>query len=332
MRPKALVLLSGGLDSTLVAKLMLEQGVEIEAVNFITPFCRCNRTKGCRHEARRVCEEFGISLKVFNIFGEYLEVVKKPRFGYGKGMNPCIDCRILMFKKAKDYMAQVGASFIVTGEVLGQRPMSQHRKAMKIIEQESGLEDLVLRPLSAKLLKPTLPEREGWIDRERLLAISGRSRRPQINLAKDLQVSGYPCPAGGCLLTDPNFAKRMKDLLTYSPCPTLNEIELLKIGRHFRLSERLKIVVGRNEVENKKLLRLFKDGDLRLTGVNHKGPVVICRGKVDKNQLLKAASICARYCDDKGEGGIIICDNMHKEEIIRNLPPIKEAELESLRI
>ncbi|MEK7274781.1 MAG: hypothetical protein AAB110_05965 [Candidatus Desantisbacteria bacterium] len=331
MKRKAIALLSGGLDSTLAVKIILQQGIEVEAVNFITPFCACSRTKGCQHEAKRVTESFGIPLKVFNIFEEYMEVVKKPKYGYGKGMNPCIDCRILMFRKAKSYMAEAGASFVITGEVLGQRPMSQYRRAMEIIERDSGLERLILRPLSAKLFAITLPEEKGWVDREQLLNISGRSRKPQINLAENLQINEYPCAAGGCLLTDTIFARKMKDLLAHTPCPTLNDIQLLKTGRHFRLSKELKAVVGRNEEENKRLFGLLRHGDASLEVRDANGPVVICRGIINHDCLLKAAAICARYSDNKGESEVLI-SGIPLEQDVLSVCPIDDSELERLRI
>jgi len=330
MKPKALILLSGGLDSTLVVGMLLKEGIEVEAVNFITPFCTCNRTNGCGHEARRVADEFGIPLKVFNVSKEYIEIIKAPKYGYGKGINPCIDCRIFMFKKAKEYMIEVGASFIATGEVLGQRPMSQYRRAMKIIERDSGLEGLILRPLSAKLLEPTLPEEKGLVNRAHLLDISGRSRKPQMALAETLQITEYPCAAGGCLLTEPMFARKMRDLFKFTPELTLNDIQLLKVGRHFRLSESLKVIVGRNEEENKRLLLLTNEKDIRLAAVNHKGPVVIVRGTITQDHLFKAAAICARYSDDRGKSGIKV-SGVHREEVLRVFP-IDDAEIEKLRI
>jgi len=331
LKHKALVLLSGGLDSSLCIPIMLQQGLELETINFITPFCTCTRTKGCRYEAKRIAEEIGLPLKIFNISKEYIAIIKKPKYGYGRGLNPCIDCRIFMFKKAKAYMEEANASFIVTGEVLGQRPMSQHRRAMEIIEQESGLIGLVLRPLSAKLLKPTIPEERGWVNREQLLSISGRSRKPQIALAKELHLNEYPCAAGGCLLTDPQFAKRMRDLLTYIKDPSLNDIQLLKVGRHFRLSEELKIIVGRNEEENKRLSALANDRDIKFVVVNGKGALVICRGKINSDSLLKSASIAAWYSDDKGKSGIKAIGSSSGEEVLK-IAPIDEAELEKLRI
>ena len=180
---KAIALLSGGLDSTLAAKVVMDQGIKLEAINFLTVFCTCtNRGETCLASQKAV-KSLGISLKVFNVSDEYLSVIKNPKHGYGSNMNPCIDCRIFMMKKAKAYMEEVGASFIITGEVLGQRPMSQRRDAMRLIDKESGVEGYILRPLSAKFLAVTIPEKEGWINRENLLGMEGRSRKPQIKLA-----------------------------------------------------------------------------------------------------------------------------------------------------
>ncbi len=221
-------------------------GVELEALNFLTVFCTCtNRGETCLASQKAV-ETLGIPLKVFNVSEEYLRVVKFPRHGYGRNMNPCIDCRIFMLKKAKAYMEESRAAFIVTGEVLGQRPMSQRKEAMRLIEKEAGLEGFILRPLSAKFLPITIPEKEGWVNREKLLNLQGRSRKPQIELADHFDIHDYPCPAGGCLLTDPGFSKRMKDLMIHDPAFSLNDVHLLKMGRHFRLSPEVKLVVGRN--------------------------------------------------------------------------------------
>ena len=192
---KAIALLSGGLDSTLAVKLVLDQGIQVEALNYVTPFCQCNRKGRC--EAARVADEFGIPCKTIAVTDEFFELIRHPKHGYGSGMNPCLDCRILMFSRARQRMEETGADFVFTGEVLGERPMSQRRDAMRIIERESGLEGRLLRPLSAKLLPPTHPEQEGLVDREKLLSISGRSRKPQMALAKELGIYDYPCPAGG---------------------------------------------------------------------------------------------------------------------------------------
>ena len=300
---KALVLLSGGLDSTLAIKLMLEQGIEVEALNFSTIFCQCtSKRSSCGSEAKRVSETFGIPIKVINHSEVFLEIVKRPRYGYGSQMNPCIDCRILMFKTAADYMKQSGASFLVTGEVLGQRPMSQHLRALKLIEKETGLEGLILRPLSARVLEPTIPEKMGWVNREKLSAIKGRSRKEQIILAELFELKDYPCPSGGCLLTDPSFSRRVKDILTYSDM-TVNEGMLLKYGRHFRLNPQTKLVVGRNELENKILLSLVRDGDMIIEIKNCPGPVAILRGNNSDANIKLAAGITARYADLSGEDG-----------------------------
>jgi len=293
---KAVALLSGGLDSTLAVKLILEQGIDVVAVNFITPFCLCSRKGGCRYEAKKAADEFGIRLKAFNISEEYIEIVKNPKHGYGRNLNPCIDCRIMMHRKAKEYMEEIGAFFLVTGEVLGQRPMSQHRRALKIIERESGLEGLVLRPLSAKMFPPAIPEKAGMVNRERLLSLTGRSRKPQIGLAAEYGITDYPCPAGGCLLTDRGFAKRMKDLLEHAEASS-NEVVLLKVGRHFRLSPSTKVIVGRDKEENERLLSLARDGDICFDPVEEKGPIGIGRGAFDQESLSKVSQIIARYSD-----------------------------------
>lgn len=331
---KAISLLSGGLDSILATRLILEQGVGIEAVNFLTVFCTCTaRGENCL-ASKSAADKLGIKLKVFEVSKEYFKVVKNPEHGYGSNLNPCLDCRIFMFKKAGQYMKTVGASFLITGEVLGERPMSQRRDAMKIIERDSGLEGLILRPLSAKLLEPTIPEKDGLVDREKLLAIEGRSRKPQIQLAKDLGINDYPCPAGGCLLTDPGFANRMKDLIKYNSDFTIKDIQLLKAGRHFRLAPQVKLVVGRNEKENSRLLKLAEENDFCFYPTETKGPVGIGRGIFTKDTSALACSIVARY-SDKNENQQIeiaykkIADSM--QESILTLPA-EEEKLQALRL
>ena len=297
---KAVGLLSGGLDSTLAVKLMIDQGVDVSVLNFVTPFCTCTR-KGCRHEASRVAELYGVPVKIIAAGEDYIEMIKNPKHGYGRNMNPCIDCRIFLFRKAKQYMEEIGALFIFTGEVLGQRPMSQHKKALKLIEQESDLENLVVRPLSAKLLSPTIPEKKQWVDREKLLSIQGRQRLPQMELAGKLGVKDYPCPAGGCRLTDPQFAKRLKEAFAYGEC-SIKEIQLLKYGRHFRLEGGAKVIVGRNEEENRVLLRFFDKDDILMEVLEVGSPIVLLRKHKTKADVKKAGVLCVRYSDaDKGE-------------------------------
>jgi len=281
----------------LAAKIVKELGVEVEAVNFKTIFCTCtSKSKSCS-ASKSAADQIGIPLKVFEISKEYFEIIKHPKHGYGSNMNPCIDCRIFIFKRAAEYMKQTGASFLVTGEVLGQRPMSQRKEAMMLIEKEAGLSGLILRPLSAGLLEPTMPEKQGLIDREKLLSIEGRSRKPQIELAQKLNIKDYPCPAGGCLLTDPGFADRMRDLIKCSPDFTINDALLLKTGRHFRINQKAKLVVGRNETENNKLLALAQEGDLKFTPLEIKGPIAIGKGIFSNEDIFLSASIIARYSD-----------------------------------
>jgi len=299
---KAIILLSGGLDSTLAAELMSRENLELLAVNFKTPFCLCDRHSsglGCGSNAKRVAETLGIDIEIINATDDFLEVLKDPAHGYGANINPCIDCRILFFCKSKELMEKTGASFIITGEVLGQRPMSQFRRQMNLIEKEADLEGLVVRPLSAKLLAPTIPEKNGWISRERMLDIAGRSRKPQIALAKDFGINDYPCAAGGCLLTDPEFAKRIRDLIAHDELD-MHNINLLKVGRYFRLSENSKLIVGRNESENNMLTALAKDGDHVFGPATINGPTAVGKGRLSPEEIDAACRIVARYCDRDG--------------------------------
>jgi tRNA-specific 2-thiouridylase len=331
---KAIALLSGGLDSTLAAKVMMEQGVELEALNFMTVFCTCTNRGATCLASQKAVETLGIPLRVFNVTEEYLSVVKHPKHGYGKNMNPCIDCRIFMLKKAKTYMEESGAAFIVTGEVLGQRPMSQRKDAMYLIEKEAGLEGFILRPLSAKVLPATVPEREGWVDREKLLNISGRSRKPQIELADHFGIRDYPCPAGGCLLTDPGFAKRMKDLITHVPNFSINDVHLLKMGRHFRLSHTIKLVVGRNEEENQKIQTFAQEKDILFRASNFPGPLSLLRGKPNEGDIEKASAITAHYCKAKDLGKVEVTYKLTDEDRSQSLfvSPISRGEIERLMI
>jgi len=333
---KAITLISGGLDSTLATKLMQNLGVELVGLNTISPFCLCNHrsSTGRSCGAASVAKDLGLELINVNVSEEFLEIVKKPKHGYGSNMNPCIDCRILLFKKAKEKMPEVGASFVITGEVLGQRPMSQKLKTMQLIEKEAGLEGLVLRPLSAKALEPTIPEKEGWVDRERLLAINGRGRREQFSLAKEFGINDYPCPSGGCLLTDPEFSRRLKDLMQYRDL-NLEDIRLLKVGRHFRLGRETKLVVGRNEKENQLMLNLARDDDyLFMPSDDLAGPTCLGRGVFNDALLRLSCGIASRYCDLDGrsEAEIVYRRAAGKEESSVFCRPLDEAALSGLRI
>lgn len=302
---KAVAMLSGGLDSRLAVRLIQEQGVEVSALNYITPFCTCTAKSSCRLEAKKAAEAYGIGLKVFYVFDEFIEVIKRPKYGYGSALNPCLDCRILMFSKAKEYMKEIGASFLVTGEVLGERPMSQRAEAMKMIERDSGLSGLIVRPLSAGLLRPSVPEQRGWVDRQKFLKISGRSRKPQIELARCLRVSDYPCAAGGCLLTDKDFAGRMRDLLAQNPHPNRNDIMLLKVGRHCLINGS-RVVVGRNEKENWRIRTLARQGDVLMEAKDFLGPLALVRNGASLEIIEHAAKLTARYSKGKKESRLII--------------------------
>jgi len=276
---KAVGLLSGGLDSTLSAKVLMDQGIEVHAINFVSPFCTCTpKSMGCSAVVKAVEQLGNIPLKRVSLGDEYLLMVKSPKHGYGRAMNPCIDCRIMKIKKAAEYMREIGASFLFTGEVLGQRPMSQHRRAMEIIDKESGCGEYILRPLSAQLFAPTISEKEGWVNRDALLSITGRSRKPQIELAKQKGINDYRCAAGGCLLTDKNFAKRLKDYFLHVESPSMGDIQLLKIGRHFWTEKGDWIIVARNDPEGHKLLALRGQGSIVLAPTNFSAPAVFLRG------------------------------------------------------
>ncbi len=288
---KALALLSGGLDSSLAVKLIQEQGIEVEGVSFTSPFFG-------PESAKEAAEELGIKLYIRDISSEILEIVKYPRYGYGKNMNPCIDCHILMAKKAKELTEEVKASFIITGEVVGQRPRSQNKQILEAIAKRADIQEKLLRPLSAKLLPITDPEKRGSINREKLLTLSGKSRKPQLELARRYNLKKYSTPAGGCLLTDSIFSKRLKDLLEYNEY-TLDDILLLKLGRHFRSSTGSKIIIGRNKKENKRLSSLAQEGDTSFNVIEHKGPLAIVRGNLDEETKGETASLCTRYSDGK---------------------------------
>lgn len=301
-RPKAMALLSGGLDSTLAIKMMLEQDVEIVAVNFVSPFCTCSpRREGTCRLAAAVARRLGVKLRVLDKGVEYLKIVEHPRFGYGRGMNPCLDCRIFMLKKAAALMEEEKAQFIVTGEVLGQRPMSQHRSALDLIERESGLTGRILRPLSAHWLRPTIPEQNGCLDRARLLAIRGRSRSAQLALAKREGVDLFGCPSGGCLLTDPAIAKRLKDTFRFLPDYDMRDAQLAAFGRHFRLHAGLKVIMGRNEEENNRLEQIGAEWP-KIELAEMPGPLMLLRGtmrETDKPTLGRLIRHYARKATDE---------------------------------
>jgi len=324
---KAILLLSGGLDSTLGGALLVQLGIEVEGINFVSPFCQCTpKSLGCP-ASTRAAEQLGIDVHVSACGQEYLEVVKYPRFGRGRGMNPCIDCRIHMFSRAREHMIERSADFVATGEVLGERPMSQRRRALEIIERESGLSGQIVRPLSARLLPPSLPERKGMVDRSKLKAIQGRRRLPQIDLANELGLSDHLCPAGGCLLTDREFAARFSDLLAHNPDFGVGDARLLRHGRHFRLPSGTKVVVGRNESENAFIEGAAYVDDILLVPFGITGPSVLCRGVEDRGDIALAAGIMAAYTKGGTTIDIEVRDYQagNGPEILRGVQPYDRA-------
>ena len=293
MSIRCVALLSGGLDSMLAIRIMQEQAIEVEALNFKTIFTCCQDQSG------QAARELGVRLTVVGQDDDYLEVVRSPQFGYGKGANPCVDCRIYMFDKAKQFMEQVGAQFIVSGEVVGQRPMSQKRHDLDVISYHSKLTDLLLRPLSAKLLPETMPEREGLVDRDNLYGFSGRSRKELIALAKRLGLKTIPSPSTGCALTERQFSKKVHDLIQIQPSSGRWDFELLNTARHFRFDEDTKVVVGRNEPDNETLRYMHRLPEAASTALlepeNFSGPTVLVVGPPRKAALRYAVGMITRY-------------------------------------
>ncbi len=288
-KARGLGLCSGGLDSMLAGLVLRAQGIEVEWVAFETPFFSSAK-------ARKASRLTGIPLNLMPIFQEYMTMLRNPPAGYGKQMNPCMDCHTLMFRLAGEIMREKGFDFLFSGEVLGQRPMSQTKPSLRYVEKHSGLGGYIIRPLSAKLLPETIPERQGLVDRERLLDIHGRGRKDQIALARNFGITDYPAPAGGCLLTDKGFSVRLKDLFEHQPEATENEIQLLKFGRHFRLNPQAKLIVGRTETDNENILRHHDPAqDIVLDVRDHPSPIGLLPHAADERTVFLAASICVGY-------------------------------------
>jgi len=315
-------MISGGLDSTLATALVQRQGVDVVGVNFSTGFCRADHkrqvrrpgtdARKLRNEALRVGAEFEVPIHVIDIAAEYLDVLRHPKHGYGKNVNPCIDCRAMMMGRAKQFMEEIGADFVFTGEVLGQRPKSQTRRAMNIVAEESGLGERLVRPLSARMLSPTLPEREGWLDREKLLDLTGRDRNPQLALARELGLDEIAQPAGGCCsLTDEGYAQRVFDLFAHGRREDVDHEDLLlcKVGRHFRLSANAKLIVARFEDENR-FLEIWHGGRPILRTEGFAGPVAVFDvapgAPSDPVDLERAAGVLARYSKGKHEARVTV--------------------------
>jgi tRNA U34 2-thiouridine synthase MnmA/TrmU len=332
---KAIALLSGGLDSILAAKIISDLGIEVIGVHFLTPFSPFTLETVDQSAAAKVAGEIGIKFVPVSLGEEYLELLKHPKFGFGSAANPCIDCHAFFIKKAGQMLKDFGASFIVTGEVMGQRPMSQRAQAMSQIDKETGLKGHILRPLSAKLMNPTVPEEKKWVDREKLFSISGRSRKEQYKLAEKFKLKEFSAPAGGCLLTMEDFGRKVKDLLKFKPDFNLEDVKIMKLSRNFRLSPAAKLVVGKNDLENKKIISLALAGDLLILTDEVPGPAGLVRGKFGQPEVEKACAIIAYYvhkCPTPNVPLILerIGDNGNKEKI-SSLAMERQA-LEELRI
>lgn len=317
VKKKVVALLSGGLDSQLAVKMMQKQGFDVSAVAIRTPFCDFDCGKGCGFDIVNRANALNVDLKTVYLGEEYIEMLKHPKHGRGAGFNPCIDCRAMMFDAAKKYMEEIGAEFIISGEVLGQRPMSQHGPALRTIEKESNLEGKIVRPLSAALLPKTDPERDGLIKRKDLGMIRGRSRKIQLQMAKEFGIINPPNAGGGCLLTDPMFGLKTKDLFDHVDTPTQNDIDLLKVGRHFRLDKNTKLIVGRNKEENSNISLLALPNDIVLETKNYVGPTSLLRGETGDRYKEFAASITLRYSDaPKNSKQVVISQkNNERDEI-----------------
>ena len=323
----ALGLLSGGLDSMMAAELLRRQGIEVTAIIFQTPFF--GSTRGVT-----AAQQLGIPYRVEDITLDHLAMVKAPDHGYGKNMNPCIDCHAMMFEKAGDLMNELGAHFLFSGEVLGQRPMSQNIKALKLVEEASGYQGLILRPLSAKLLTETDPEKSGQVDRKQLLDIQGRSRKRQMQMAQDWGLTEFPTPGGGCLLTDPGFSVRLEELLNATPSADPIDVEKLKLGRHFRLPGGSKTIVGRHHKDNEDLQLLIREGDILLKQSDAPGPLAVLDGDASEPDILVAAALTARYtkAGAAGDSISILVTKPDSSEVVLNVQPMSLMDVEEYRV
>jgi tRNA U34 2-thiouridine synthase MnmA/TrmU len=326
---KAISLFSGGLDSILATQLIVNQGIEVIAFNVKTPFGIPK--KDGLSEAEVAIEQLRVPLKIVTVDKEYIRMLRKPKHGYGKNINPCIDCKIFILKQAVKYAKKVGANFLFTGEVLGERPMSQHGPALRVIEKEAGLKNKLLRPLSAKLLPETVAEKKGLVDRSRLMAISGRSRKPQFQLAKEFGITSFPSPAGGCLLTCEEYSKKLWDLFEHKKTVSGTDVVVLRFGRHFRIGKN-KIIVGRNEAENKTLRTLKGKSEYYFELPAIVGPITLLQGAKTKEAILLAAQLTAFYSDAKTEKVKVSYgkDSLDKSIIVTR--PTNRAEVDKLRV
>jgi tRNA-uridine 2-sulfurtransferase len=322
---KVLCLMSGGLDSLLAVCLLKDQGLEIGGVVFESPFFG-------PENARIGAQKLGIPLTVLDFTQDSIELLNNPKHGFGSCMNPCIDCHARMLKRVGDLLPEMGGDFLATGEVLNERPMSQTRRSLEIVAGESGYADLILRPLSAQRLPPTRPEEMGWVDRNRLLGLEGRSRKPQFELAKKFGIESYPTPAGGCKLTEPNFCIRLRDLKKHEGIGDVRLLVLLRHGRHFRLPSGIKIIVGRDAGDNAALEKIGGSDDFLLKCEGIPGPVVLAPATASDADLLKAAEFCASYSDSSASAAVKVGIKGHSGSRIVETKPGDRQEIDRLRI
>ncbi len=331
--PKAVALYSGGLDSTLAILVMQKQGVEVTAVTFMNHFgCDISDKSSCSKDPFAASEKFGFQVKLSHLSDKFLEIVKNPKYGHGRNMNPCVDCRILMLREAKEFMNLTGADFLITGEVLGQRPMSQRRDCFPRIDRDAGVKGLVVRPLCGKLLPATIPEERGLIRRDMLFDFSGRTRKPQMALADEYGLTEYPAPAGGCLLTVPQYSCKLKDLLEHQRDPEYRDINFLRVGRHFRISRDCKIIVGRNHKENEDIRLLANSDDYTLRAMGCGSPLTVILGKTTEQEISLAASLCARYSDAKRRPEVRVLVRKGESRHTLTVQPAKDDLIEHYRI
>lgn len=334
-RGHAIALFSGGLDSALAILLMLRQDIEVTAITFMTHFgCDLGDRSSCGSDPYPASEKFGFNVKLMHLGQKFIDIVENPKHGRGSEMNMCVDCRILMLREAKALMEITKADFIVTGEVLGQRPLSQVKDKIQLVAKQAGLVGKLLRPLSAKLLTPTEPELSGLIDRDQLEAIQGRSRKRQIELANQFGLDDYPTPAGGCLLTDHGYSNRLRDLMAHSDRLTFEDLNLLRVGRHFRLDANTKIMVGRDEKENNQLRGLTRDHHYQVELIDIASPLTLLAGDPSESNLKLAGAITARYCSAKHDPSVTISVSSHGngQAVEYQVVPATDSDLEPLAI
>lgn len=336
---KAVALISGGLDSMLAAKVIQEQGIHVEGINFYTGFCveghthairQKDKDRNKRNNALWVAEQLGIKLHIIDIIEEYKDIVINPKHGYGANLNPCLDCKVFMVKKAYQWLQENQFDFIITGEVIGQRPKSQKKVTMPLIAEKSGAQDRLLRPLCAQNLPETLPETEGWIDRKQLLNFTGRSRKPQFELAKRFDFEDYAQPAGGCcFLTDVNYSKKLQDMWDHrgEKSYELDDIMLLKVGRHLRPSANFKMIIGREEGENN-FLEGYRKQFINIRVLSHTGPLTLLEGKLETADLMLAARIAARYSSARQEPKVTVqIQHQDDSSMVINVVPMPQEDM-----